>query len=563
MWTTTGTRTGTTQTACVRPTGYKLASELTATSGDCNDGDAAINPATVWYKDADNDGYSDGTTQTACARPTGYKLSTELTATSGDCNDANAALNPATVWYKDADNDGYSDGTTQTACVRPTGYKLSTELTATSGDCDDANANVHVLLTGYVDADGDTWTVGGAVSLCTNGTLPQGYAATQHGEDCNDGDAAINPATVWYKDADGDGYSDGTTQTACVRPTGYKLASELTATSGDCNDADANVHVLMTGYVDADGDTWTVGGAQSLCTNGTLPTGYAAVQKGTDCNDNDAAIHPGATEICGDGIDQDCSGADLVCSYDYTGFTNGSTPVPSSYYNGVTANLEYAAFTGAPPNDILHIRIFGSRGASYPGAYTLPADPVFASQHTLVIIDQTCDGSMSCQKKYLATGGQIQVTSYPTSVNFTGTLTNVILREVTISGTPGAEVATVVSGGKTWSIPSYAFDVPIGYDMDGDGFIAGSDCNDNNANVHVAMTGYVDADGDTWTVAARWPSARTGPCRRVMRRRRRARTATTMTRTSMAARFGTKMRITMVMEIRATRGRPARSRPGM
>ncbi|HYJ63819.1 MAG TPA: MopE-related protein, partial [Parafilimonas sp.] len=114
---------------------------------------AAINPATVWYKDADDDGYSDGTTQTQCERPSGYKLATELTATSRDCDDDNVAINPATVWYKDADDDGYSDGTTQTQCERPSGYKLATELIATSGDCNDGNAAINP----------------GAVEICGNG----------------------------------------------------------------------------------------------------------------------------------------------------------------------------------------------------------------------------------------------------------------------------------------------------------------------------------------------------------------------------------------------------------
>jgi len=78
-----------TQMACTQPTGY------VTNNTDCDDNDALEKPGQVWYADVDNDGYSSGTTLTQCLRPVGYKVASELTATSGDCNDNNPAINPA------------------------------------------------------------------------------------------------------------------------------------------------------------------------------------------------------------------------------------------------------------------------------------------------------------------------------------------------------------------------------------------------------------------------------------------------------------------------------------
>ena len=77
------------------------------------------------------------------------------------------------------------------------------------------------------------------------------------------------------------------------------------ANSQDCAPLDASKWQLLAGYVDADGDGYGTGSVQYICSGASLPSGYASV--GGDCNDSNAAVHPGATEIV-NGIDDNCDG---------------------------------------------------------------------------------------------------------------------------------------------------------------------------------------------------------------------------------------------------------------
>ena len=99
-------------------------------------------------------------------------------------------------------------------------------------------ANFCLLHTWYPDADDDGFgdPAGTTVEQCSQ---PDGYV--EDNTDCNDADALQHPDQTWYKDEDGDGYSDGTSCVACLRPAGYFVASELTATSGDPDDTNPKI----------------------------------------------------------------------------------------------------------------------------------------------------------------------------------------------------------------------------------------------------------------------------------------------------------------------------------
>ncbi|MCB9265045.1 MAG: putative metal-binding motif-containing protein [Lewinellaceae bacterium] len=133
----------------------------------------------------------------------------------------------------------------------------------------------------------------------------------------------LNSSTLstWYEDSDGDGYGNPDSSTeAAGQPTGYVAdntdCDDTNATAypgapelcdgldNDCNDLIDDGLAFTTYYADADNDGY--GDADNtVSTCDGPPAGYVA--DNTDCDDTNAAINPGATEIC-DGIDNDCDG---------------------------------------------------------------------------------------------------------------------------------------------------------------------------------------------------------------------------------------------------------------
>ncbi len=73
-----------------------------------------------------------------------------------------------------------------------------------------------------------------------------------------------------------------------------------------------------------------------------------------DCNDANANIRPGKAEICGDGIDQDCSGADLACSLSIITITS---PTNGQVLTSSLVNVNYAESGNLAGVDHVHLQL--------------------------------------------------------------------------------------------------------------------------------------------------------------------------------------------------------------
>ncbi len=459
---------------CTQPEGHVF------NPGDCMDTDATIHPAAtescneidddcdglvdaadpnvdpaeaVWYRDRDGDGYGDEmATITTCSTSGGYVHAV------GDCDDFAGDVNPGEpevcdeqdndcdgsiddadpdvtgmiVWYADDDHDTFGNPTrSRVACFEPVDHVTNDE------DCDDGDAAISPdarEVCDSVDNDCDAQV--------------------------DDADPDVAPGAVTYTDSDGDGFGDLATATtvcsppvgnvpiagdcddtrAAVRPSGTETCATLYDDDCDGDTNDLGAASCMTLYHDGDGDRYGTSASECRCWG----AGDYDALVGTDCDDSSSAVHPGATETVGDGVDEDCDGGeicyrdgdddgyldtarDIVVSMDddcADAFEGTSTDLPTDCddrdaavspgapeicENGVDDDCDgaFAACLGSGSLSAADAELTGERTQDYAGTCVSDAGDVNGDGFGDVIVGATGnhDGGSSAGAAFLVLGG--------------------------------------------------------------------------------------------------------------------------------------------------------------
>jgi len=150
-------------------------------------------------------------------------------------------------------------------------------------------------------------SINGTWSPALDNTLTTTYTFTPNLGECGTATTMsiiVNANITYYADTDGDGYGAGAAILSC---TGKPENTSINNT--DCDPNDALIWRMGNLFIDADGDSYNNGfPAAPVCYGALTPAGYVAVNNGTDCDDALSFVNSNASEILGNGIDDNCDG---------------------------------------------------------------------------------------------------------------------------------------------------------------------------------------------------------------------------------------------------------------
>jgi hypothetical protein len=246
-------------------------------------GNAITITPSLYYADADGDGFGDPTMDTLlCNAPAGF------VANNTDCNDTDALVNPTTIWYQDLDNDQVGNSAvSQVSCLQPSGYVLA------NGDCNDNNAAVVAPVIYYTDADNDGF--GDDATATPFCQAPVNMIAI--GGDCNDANNAVYPGATEICDG----------------------------LDNNCNGQEDEGLTFLNYYFDGDSDGYGIGNPTVACS----PVAGYATQTG-DCDDSNNTVYPGATDTEGNNVDENCDGVDGVLGLNSVELSAQIAPNPTN-----------------------------------------------------------------------------------------------------------------------------------------------------------------------------------------------------------------------------------------
>ncbi len=226
------------------------------------------------------------------------------------------------------DADGLADVTVSDLDVGS--HTIRVTVTDTPGDSDNATTEIDLLVP---DSDGDGFTTD-----------------RLGGDDCDDNDDDVHPDAIEVCD-------DDDTDEDC---------------DGLADDDDDSVEGQVEAWPDADSDGFgDPAGAYWTCEPET------GVDDDQDCNDADATMNPDATEVCDDGLDNDCDGTSTSCRYagEVDPFSADAVVYGGSGSDRAGISLDAADVDGDGVGDLVIGAYQNSSATTYAGALHVSLGP--------------------------------------------------------------------------------------------------------------------------------------------------------------------------------------------